>query len=231
MKENPFTTRIIQNNEQNIFGATSQTDSTVADSMYSSSLVGLGSVGKASFVDFSMCYGFRTSIASKRPRRGTELLIREEVRESEGSINDRGSSLEEGQVNKIDSVVPLKCKTSPVKCYSDVKVEEFKDSVEGELRPVRSNSNRSGSGSGRLHNGIKSFIDPITEADDSSSPFASVGLALSASGELNVVEDEDDCNAEDTEEHVRHKVPVASPQGQSIYMKHTHPAYTSHESK
>ncbi len=201
MKDNSFNATMTQNNEQNIFGMASQTDSTAADSIFSSSLIGGFSFGKASLVDL---VGHRTSIASKRQRRGTELLIREEVRESEGSF-DRGSSLEEGRVNQINSVVPplLQSQSSPKKCFSDVKYEEFNSSVEGELsRPMRCDSNRSGSGSGRLQP-VRSFINPETEVDDGTSPFSRGEQAMDASEELKDDDEEDEqCNAEFTDEYL-----------------------------
>ena len=87
-----------------IFGQSMATESTVADSMCSGSII--DSSGKASFIDFTIrnsdFNNRRTSIAQNilNSRRRT-LEIKPEDRPSEESLNNRGSAIEEGQVNDI----------------------------------------------------------------------------------------------------------------------------------
>lgn len=183
-----------------------QTESTAMDSMFSGSLV--GSLGKASFVDFSMSIGRRTSIAKNLQRRRTEIV--EDIRESEGSLNDRGSALdqqhdeEEGNVNQIQSSIKV-----GGKCFSDVKIEEHKDHSKSKSASDMLDSHRSGSGSGRLHNVIGSFVDPADNNEED--PFASDSFpAVITSSEhlknFNELE-EYDCDAGDTDEHGPKQIP------------------------
>ena len=88
-------------NRPSLFGPSEHSESTAADSMFSSSIV--GSMGKGSFVDFSMSMGRRTSIAKNlQIRRRTEVVTNEHVRGSDdSSLNERSSTIEEGNVNVI----------------------------------------------------------------------------------------------------------------------------------
>lgn len=156
-KENLFGTSLPARSDSTAFGAMSATDSTAASSMFSGSLVGLNcSGGKASIVDLSNWSGsgFRTSIVKKNLDRRATVPVREQSRESEiSSLNDRGSALdEEGKVNHIETSLKHN------KCYSDVKVatEAFKYSED--LTAQLQDSQRSGSGSRREHECIRSFI-------------------------------------------------------------------------
>ena len=111
------------------YAAFSQTDSTAAESMFSSSLVGLNCSGKGSIVDFgAACFkNYRTSIVKNAKRRLT-VPVREQSRESQASsLNDRGSNLdEEGKINSIETSF------KQLKCFSAVEdvVDTFKDSEE-----------------------------------------------------------------------------------------------------
>ena len=121
-----------------IFGITQATESTQADSMFSGSAVLLNSTGMGSAVEFgAIGADFRTSITKNIQRRGTVPTrpSREEARESElSSVDNRESGCtDEGQVNKIESVIPAKC-------YSAVEIEEFKDSDNGRLSKLSPSS-------------------------------------------------------------------------------------------
>ena len=199
-----------------------QTESTAQDSMFSGSLV--GSLGKGSFVDFSMSIGRRTSIAKNLvQRRRTEII--EDVRESDGtaSLNDRGSAIqeqqeEEGNVNLIRSI------KAEGRCFSDVKIstEETKENMNKSALGLM-DSHRSGSGSGRLHNVIGSFVDPAD--NDQEDPFASDNQAASSSEHLK---EYDDCDAVDTDEHCPKQIPFESSHA-AIYNRNPETFSRSHK--
>ena len=183
-----------------------QTESTAQDSMFSGSLV--GSLGKGSFVDFSMSIGRRTSIAKNLAHRRRTEIVEDVRRESDGtaSLNDRGSVIleqqeEEGNVNLIRSI------KAGGMCFSDVNVtiEECKENM-NKSAPGFLDSHRSGSGSGRLHNVIGSFVDPAD--NDQEDPFATDNQAAATSEQLK--EYDDDCDAVDTEEHQSKQIPFES---------------------
>lgn len=184
-------TQLFQGNTDNrssvLFGSSVNTDSTVADSMLSGSIV--GSVGKGSIVDFNMSnIGRRTSIAVNMQRRQTvQPTI---ARQSDSSLNDRGSAIGEGHVNHINSAI------NSGKHFSEVGQEEFKTSVEA-VGNGQCDSQRSGSGSGRKHMGIRSFVNDC-DREDGPSPFKSG--AIQAPEQLNNADEDDDCNAEDIDE-------------------------------
>ena len=153
------------NDRPSLFGASEHTESTAADSMLSNSLV--GSLGKASFVDFNISIGRRTSIAKNMQIRRRTEVDEPHLRPSDGSLNDRSSTVEEGNVNEIQPSI------STGKCYSDVKYEESKDQVPLKvlkqtsfetIEEQRCDSHRSNN-SGRLHNGIRSFVNCNNETD------------------------------------------------------------------
>ena len=133
-------------------------------------------------------------------------VSQEDARESE--LSSPIDNTDEGQVNKIQSVLPS------AKCYSDVKLEEFKDSDNVRLSKLSRQgfSDKDGSGSGRLRQPIGSFIQHDDEGDN---VFGSASNATRPSGVsdvLNDVEDPDDdqCDA-DADEHEAHHEPC-SPQ-------------------
>ena len=142
-----------------IFGQSMNTESTVADSMCSGSII--DSTVKASFVDFTRHSSFnnrRTSIAQNilNSRRRT---IEVDTRQSEESLNNRGSALEEGHVNDIHVAINQGKHHSVVEEEAG-EFEEFKGSVDNESPNKLVDSHRSGSGSGRTHTGINAILTP-----------------------------------------------------------------------
>lgn len=132
----------------------------------------------------------------------------EEIRESEGSINDRGSALalEEGSINAIRPAI-----NAGAKCLSAVKAEEeFKDSAEPVVN-AKCDSYRSGSGSGsgRQFSVINGFQSLEQFEDGNQEPFASVVEPMKTPGQMNCTEDDDeDCNLDPTEELGLPQAPV-----------------------
>lgn len=127
--------------------------------MYSNSLV--GSIGKASIVDFDkMSSSIRTSIV-KNIHRKTEVLSKNRLRDSEASFNDRCSKLDEGSANSAQPSIN--------KYSSAVESAEFNCSV---IRETLNESQNSGSNSGRKYAAVKSFVCPNDE-DGFEGPFSS----------------------------------------------------------
>lgn len=151
-------------------------------------------------------------------RRKTEVQKpSEELRESEDSLNDRTSNLE-GSVNKIGSIMPERYN-------SEFKTETFKDSVQSRLGLGRCDSKRSGSGSGRQHSGIKSFIE-VEQEDGNDGPFATAETPTFHAEDI----DEEDCNADDIDEHGAQNVPAEqSIKGKPLNIHTNRSASSGHE--
>ena len=197
-------------NRSSLFGPSEHSESTAADSMFSGGSI-VGSLGKNSFVDFSMSMGRRTSIAQNlQLRRRTEVAQESALRSDESSLNERSSTIEEGNVNVIQPSI------SAGKCHSDVKYEETKEPLisqrisEGSAEHL-CDSHRSGN-SGRAHNAIRSFVNVNDETDGLDGMFAPAKEVVehnnNSSGAMNKeVEGEEDCDAGDTDEHKPLHVP------------------------
>jgi hypothetical protein len=146
-----------------IFGQSMNTESTVADSMCSGSII--DSTVKASFVDFTRHSSFnnrRTSIAQNilNSRRRTIEVDNRQSRETEESLNNRGSALEEGHVNDIHVAINQGKPHHSVVEEESAEFEEFKGSVDNDSPNKIIDSHRSGSGSGRTHTGINTILTP-----------------------------------------------------------------------